>query len=157
MAEDHTAKVATITTIGQPTPTRTRFAPVMLASASEQTSGVPPSAAYAPPHCTVKTKSTAYSGSTASRSARSASARPALMPTCTASAPQGCGRRCLTGPAPDEVLVVGRELVDHVLEGTRLDSDTHSAVAPRSGDPGTHRTPGPLGEPGVRASRVAGA
>ena len=84
-AARRTASAETSTTSGQPTPTRIRLAPVMLASARPQTSGLPPSVAYAEPHWAVNTKSTAYSGSTAT-SARSASAMPALMSTWAASA-----------------------------------------------------------------------
>src|SRR5699024_232120 len=86
-----TANADTNTTSGQPMPTSTRLAPVMLANASEQTLDSPvrpgPPCAQTVPHFQVNTKSTAYSGNTAS-SASSASARPALMSTCAASAAQ---------------------------------------------------------------------
>ncbi len=59
----------------------------MLASDRSQTSGMEPLPSYSAPHWAVNTKSTAYSGSTAT-SASSASARPALMSTCAASAAQ---------------------------------------------------------------------
>lgn len=79
-----TAKPDTKTTNGQPTPISTRLAPVIFASAREQTFDCPASPgapwAYVIPHSQVNTKSTAYSGKTANN-ARSASARPALIST----------------------------------------------------------------------------
>ena len=84
------------TTIVQPMPISSRFAPVMFASASEHGDSVPPSERQARraglrerrrrPSC-ANTKSTAYSGSTAMR-ARIAIARPAEMSSCATSAAQ---------------------------------------------------------------------
>ena len=81
------------TTIDQPMPISRRLAPVMFASASEQGDSVPPpSGRHAGPVASnefppfhAKTKSTAYSGSTA-MSASTAIARPAEMSSCATSA-----------------------------------------------------------------------
>ena len=69
------------TTIDQPAPISSWLPPVMFASASGANS------AGCLPAFHVNTKSTAYSGSTAT-SASSASARPAEMSSCTTSAAQ---------------------------------------------------------------------
>ena len=84
---------ATNTTIVQPMPINSRFAPVMFASANEHGDSVPPSrgrhaapvSANDSPPLRANTKSTAYSGSTAI-SARIAIAKPAEMSSCATSA-----------------------------------------------------------------------
>ena len=83
------------TTIDHPMPISRRFAPVMFARASEHGDSVPPEMGghEAPnsskefPACQAKTKSTAYSGSTAIR-ARTAIARPAEISSWATSAAQ---------------------------------------------------------------------
>ncbi len=81
------------TTIDQPMPIRSRFAPVMFASASEHLLSPgsvaalhsSPNSANACPPSNASTKSTAYSGNTA-MNASTAIARPAEMSSCAASA-----------------------------------------------------------------------
>ena len=82
------------TTMDHPIPIKSRLAPVMFASASPHGDSVPPPgggrhagpvASNEFPPCQAKTKSTAYSGSTAMSASR-AIAKPAEMSSCATSA-----------------------------------------------------------------------
>ena len=132
------------TTIVQPMPINSRFAPVMFASASEHGDSVPPSSGrHAAPVCAndspplrANTKSTAYSGSTAIR-ARIAIAKPAEMSSCATSAAQDSRNAAPTIAMPNSRASSG--CAELGVGGTEHDRRHAEQHGDRDGDLGASR------------------
>ena len=130
---------ATRATIDQPTPISNRLAPVMLARASEHGDAVSlpaaahrlPNSATACPALLANTKSTAYSGSTA-MSARSATASPAEMSTCAASAPHERMNAAPTMASPNRTASAGWGMSGDVTRRAIAGTVTSAASTNRS-------------------------